>query len=557
MKFRMFKKWILACFASISTVLILTTAFAVDNNGLFQLEGNAVQDGVPGEDWATLYNNGANTGGSSIKFTDILHDEPDAMGNDPTVFTGGRKDIQDISSWGHKTGSSPDKDEITHAYAAAYAKGTDTIVYFGADRISNKGDAFMGFWFFKKHIESLGDGSFDGMHSEGDVLILTNFPQANNASPQIRVALWDTSCSKADNNDPQVGDCTAKNLKLLLKSNAICGSGGGDLACAITNDEDGLYDPTPSPWSFQSKNDNEADRFPYESFFEGGINLTQLVGGDSCFSSFMAETRSSKSFTATLKDYVLGDFELCSVAIVKECFKGSVNPAETGFDFPYNGTVENDGAGALYNVVVIDDYGTPGDTSDDITHTIGTLLKDNTANFSGTILNSQQNGPLNTATVYAAGFEGGELTITATHSDVCEPADLSPEISVTKTCSTAVMAMDGKVVVGVDFMGQVCNTSSGSGAISLVGVTVIDDGGTPGAGNTGDDQTFTIGELAPGVCASYSSSYLPSTVNSSDPAAAVFSDTVSAVGTGKLGSGTVTAMTTAHCHLCPADEHSH
>ncbi|MCV5927546.1 hypothetical protein OFO11_37180, partial [Escherichia coli] len=66
--------------------------------------------------------------------------------------------------------------------------------------------------------------------------------------------------------------------------------------------------------------------FPYESFYEGGVNLTQLLGGidgtASCFSSFMAETRSSASFTAALKDFVLGQFQLCGMELVKTCPTG-------------------------------------------------------------------------------------------------------------------------------------------------------------------------------------------------------------------------------------------
>src|SRR5262249_28261775 len=46
----------------------------------------------------------------------------------------------------------------------------------------------------------------------------------------------------------------------------------------------------------------------------GGINLTGLgLGG--CFSSFLAETRSSQSPTATLSDFVVGPFKTCSLQL--------------------------------------------------------------------------------------------------------------------------------------------------------------------------------------------------------------------------------------------------
>lgn len=532
--------------------LCMGPAFAVHDLGIFELDGNAIDDigGAPNpDDWETLFNGG----GTPTQFTGIINDEPDASGNDDSVFVGGRKDIQDLDQWAHKIGSSPDKDEIMNAYAAAYEHNGDTIINFGADRVSNKGDAFLGFWFFKRHVEALADGSFDGMHSNGDVLVLVNFPQASNASPETKVVVWDDSCNKAANNNPSPGQCDAKNIRLVFKDNAICGSAAGDLVCSITNDEGGPNDPTPSPWPFQSKNDNTANQFPYESFFEGGINLTQLIGGDSCFSSFVAETRSSKEFTATLKDFVLRDFELCSVDIVKQCDQGDVNASETAFVFPYSGTVTNDGAGTLHDVIVVDNQGTPADDTDDVTFDIGTLIKDATANFSGTI-ESLLNPPTNTATVYAAGTPGGELTITDTFSDQCEPVNRDPMISVTKACTTAVMSMDGKVVVGVNFMGQVCNDTGGTSGldpIGLVNVTVTDDSGTT---DTGDD-VVVLGpiDLPADTCASYSGSYLPSSVSSSDPSIVDFSDTVTAIGTAVLGFGQVEESATATCPLCPPD----
>ena len=43
------------------------------------------------------------------------------------------------------------------------------------------------------------------------------------------------------------------------------------------------------------------------------MDLTAL-GLQGCFSSFLAETRSSQSPTATLSDFVIGNFPLCSLA---------------------------------------------------------------------------------------------------------------------------------------------------------------------------------------------------------------------------------------------------
>ena len=54
------------------------------------------------------------------------------------------------------------------------------------------------------------------------------------------------------------------------------------------------------------------DPIPAESFFEGGIDLDDLFGGNApCFSSFLAETRSSQAVDSTLSDLATGDFNTC------------------------------------------------------------------------------------------------------------------------------------------------------------------------------------------------------------------------------------------------------
>lgn len=326
----------LGCLFSLTPI----TTYAVDEIGLFELDANAVEDGTPPpDDWATLCDpvavpggpcqNPNGSGGDAFAFTGIDADPAPA-----SIFDGGKKDIQDISAWSHKDGAVPDKSDITNAYAAAYlvpaANATathqegDLVIYFGADRIINVGDTFMGFWFFKDAVSANPDGTFSGVHMPGDTLVLVNFPQANNAVPLIQVVEWDPSCSKADSNNPQVNDCAAKNLRLrfgVSGAGAICNSDNPQEACAITNDmtED-------APWPYVSK-DGFVNQFPFETFFEGGINISEVIGGDTCFASFMAETRSSSSFTASLKDFVISDFPVCGTSLRTEIHeKGTHSP---------------------------------------------------------------------------------------------------------------------------------------------------------------------------------------------------------------------------------------
>jgi hypothetical protein len=527
-------------------------AVAIDVDTLdFELDANAHDDPAAGDDWDTPPN-----AGSAVEFTGILED---VGGAGDRIFAGNNKDIHDINTWTHKPGplTGPDKNDITNAYAAAYESGGANIAYFGADRFSNVGDAFLGFWFFRGNVTANANGTFSGVHTDGnglagggDVLVLVNYPQGANALPEIQVLYWETSCTRAANNNPQPGQCADANLLLKAKqTGAQCSAAVPNQDfCAITNP--GQID---APWAYIPKS-GTAGSFPFESFYEGGINLA-ILGGNSCFSSFMAESRSSKEYNATLKDFVLSSFELCSVAIVKNCTDGSLNASETGFVYNYNIVVTNDGAGTLHDLLIVDDSGTPGVTADDDTFTLATLAGGASQTFTGSF-DSTLNPPTNTATVAAAGVSGGARTVTAQDDDACPQIDRDPRISVTKCCTTELTLGTNNIVLAVNFSGQVCNATGGSSGLDPIGlsnVTVTDDAGTPG--NASDDVVvFGPAALAAGACQPFDGSYTPNSLSSSDPQSATFTDTVTAVGTAPLGFGQATDTASDTCAVCTRDE---
>ena len=65
-----------------------------------------------------------------------------------------------------------------------------------------------------------------------------------------------------------------------------------DDGCGTTNSAN-----TPSPWPFTPKVPVGTNIFPVGHFFEGGIDLAALDLGGACFSSFLAETRTSNTRT--------------------------------------------------------------------------------------------------------------------------------------------------------------------------------------------------------------------------------------------------------------------
>jgi hypothetical protein len=293
---------------TVALALFLTAgAQAVHTEGLFELDRNAVNDPAAGNDWdqvfANFSTNCASLGALACSFD-----------NDPantTIFTtGGSKDDLDINvpptvNWQWTGGSVPDKDEIDDAYAAMYSPTSGDlaghqVLYFGADRHANNGSSDFGFWFFKSTVSLNANGTFSGVHTVGDVLLLSTFTTGG-ATTTIRAFKWVGSGGTDGSNG---------SLQSLGTSLPDCvpGPAAGDAGCGTVNAAS-----TPSPWPYTPKS-GPSGSFPSGSFFEGGVDLTQLqVAG--CFSSFLAETRSSPSVGAQLKDFVLGSFQPCKARI--------------------------------------------------------------------------------------------------------------------------------------------------------------------------------------------------------------------------------------------------
>ena len=270
----------------------------------FELDGNAIAQ--TGHDWNQVYadRNGppySTSGAQHIIFA------ADVTGQGDDILTGGNtKDIYDLSSWLWKqssTTSVQDKDDIENAFAAAYtAQNGHRIAYFGLDRYSISGDATAGFWFFQNAVAKSGNGGgngtgFSGVHSEGDLLVVMDFSNGG-ANGTATVYKWHNGALV--NTNVTGGEC----------------DGTSQEVCATTNIVD-----ANSPWPYTPKS-GTANVFPAApiqgnsqgagAFYEGGLDMTALGLDQSCYSSFMAETRSSNTPSSTLSDFVLGQFSFCN-----------------------------------------------------------------------------------------------------------------------------------------------------------------------------------------------------------------------------------------------------
>ena len=133
----------------------ITTGFELDGNATSVLPN-------PPEDWDKIYNNTHSAQVTTNVVSDINN-----------IFQGGgSKDDLDINNWGWTTGSVPDKDDILHGGVALY---NNCKLYFFADRYATNGSANIGFWLFKNNISVSAGGSFSGIHSVGDLLLVSEF----------------------------------------------------------------------------------------------------------------------------------------------------------------------------------------------------------------------------------------------------------------------------------------------------------------------------------------------------------------------------------------------
>ncbi len=391
-----------------------------------------------GDDWATIHSGGGSAFASV--FVDDGYRTTDVTRYENSFFTGGgSKDVYGIQDgrWQYDTTNDqvPDGDDIVTAFAAAYevpdqdGSGTDTVFYFGADRFDWDGDKQIGFWFFRQPVglgpvgeAGTGQGYFTEEHTDGDILVLADFRQGGRAG-QVTVYKW------------QGDDATGSLVQLSDLAQADCSVVGlDDSYCAVVNNSVG-EDP---PWDYFNK-DNTSSYDGAGALFEGGINVSDVLfpnGGEiGCFSSFLAETRSSHAENAQLKDFALGNFPVCGISVEKT----GEDLSKIGDPVNYEITVSNTGKATLYKYSIIDNL--LGDLTDDTpagdpyTSDCGVSLAPNTSctiTYTREVVEGDTDPLVNTVTIdyrEYANFSGQSFGGSAIHTTNL----FQPEVEVTKT----------------------------------------------------------------------------------------------------------------------------
>src|SRR5262249_19152524 len=144
----------------------------------------------------------------------------------------------------------------------------------------------IGFWFYLNgtapHVRADGTQDFAPEHVVGDLLILADFT-GGGRNAAVTVLQWVATGGNVPNTNGTLN--TTNIVGIAAENNA--GSA-----------------PVPSGWIFQS------NTFATNEFYEGVVDLAGLNLPSLCFSSFLLETRSSQSITASLDDFVSASFNV-------------------------------------------------------------------------------------------------------------------------------------------------------------------------------------------------------------------------------------------------------
>jgi len=545
----------------------------VDDDAVFELDANAVNDAAAGDDWGNALPYPGHAAAGNALATSFVTD-PTNTTADNIFQGGGSKDNQGIQQgpWLYTASKPQAKDDISHAFAAAYTlPGTgDTAIYFGMDRYDNSGDATAGFWFFQDSTVGLsqtkqgGGLKFTGKHTNGDLLIVADFSIGGGAVT-IQVYEW--------TGDDATGSLVAKSVP---QKNCNPTTGDSEL-CAVVNSGNAV-----APWGFLNKSGQTF--FAHGELLEGGVDLNAIFGSDvPCFTTFMAETRSSTSPTATLSDFTPpASFPLCGITVAKSCDgDGVVSNGGSTVTYKWTVTATNTGLGNLYDVTALDTL------PDGVKVNVPLVTEQTNPNFLGGKLSASGTVTfvVNCTAGVCAGAETGGKTV-ANPLSVTNTADVqaftapnsggtkitpSPDVPQTASCQASapgalkvtkhcdatnggpILESNGtNVVVKVPFTALVQNTTTPGTGEAVTNITMSD---VPSATFT---QNGTISSLAPGGSATVKGYYYPSAVDSGSTGLIAgryfFTDTLTATGTGSIGGDTVTNQGAVSCPICPEGE---
>jgi plastocyanin len=252
---------------------------------------------------------------------------------DPTAYTGAGSEVNGglLSTDTFGTASIPNKDDLSNVYATAHVTATQNEVFFGAERVINNGDSHIDFEFLQSAvtIPAACKGSFAGDRTEGDFLLSVDFTTGGTLGG-TKLYQWHCNADpSATVSGPQPPDGTVCNPPAHGQSVPHYQATGSTSVVIKVND--GATAISCGGWVCRNANGTSTTQIATNELMEGGINLKDL-GFTGCVSTFLPHTRSSQSFTATLKDFEIIPFNTCAHPSIATQVKNTNGTASTGDD---------------------------------------------------------------------------------------------------------------------------------------------------------------------------------------------------------------------------------
>jgi uncharacterized repeat protein (TIGR01451 family) len=424
------------------------------------------------------------------------------VSGDSTVYTGQGSEkngtLLSTDTWG--SGSTPNKDQLANIYAVAHVEdlnhdgvltpGVDIYeIYFGAERVVNNGDSHIDFEFLQGAVNLVAaagsngcSGTFDGNRSQGDLLLAVDFSTGGTLGSNT---LYEWHCNADPGAQPAVG--TVCNPPANGKSVPHYQQIGNPAVNFGVNDQ-GAVDC--GGWACRNADGTQTTTIATNELMEGGIDLLAL-GFTGCLSSFLPHTRSSQSFTATLKDFALANFNTCNPTTTLSVSPSTSQLIHKGGNVTFNFSENNDGNVTLSNPhvdVAISPAGptcTLGAPTGD-TNSNGNLDPAETFVFSCTVTFSADGVFTITGTGHGT-FNGNDITFPGDPDERAqtEVRVFTPATTLLKSASASSVEINGSVTYTYT---ETNGSTGGNGGsdLAISNVSVADDKCSPVTLQSGD-----------------------------------------------------------------------